>query len=114
VPFQSLYETSFSKCRPFRGSDRFSYLTQGFRPWLTHAAPPALEHGGNEIQQDLKESRAVPEMVYPRGTRLKACSSTVGGYSNYGTAIAFSQKHTTRSRRVAKILFENVSALSRE
>ncbi len=39
-------------------------------------------------------------MVYPRGTgaeahlgchpnaSLKACSSTVGGYSNYGTAIA--------------------------
>src|SRR6266849_10007701 len=44
-------------------------------------------------------AKAVPEMVYPRGTgaeahlgchpnaSLKACSSTVGGYSNYGTAI---------------------------
>src|SRR2546427_3795998 len=89
----------------------FLTLPRASAPGLTHAAPPALEHGGNEIQQDLKESRAVPEMVYPRGTRLKACSSTVGGYSNYGTAIAFSQKHTTRSRRVAKILFENVSGL---
>jgi len=65
-------------------------------------------------------------MVYPGGTgaeahlgchpnaSLKACSSTVGGYSNYGTAIAFSKKHRTRSRRVAKILFENVSCLIQE
>src|SRR5712691_2126037 len=48
-----------------------------------------------------QQLRAVPEM-YPRGTgaeahlgchpnaSLKACSSTVGGYSNYGTAIAAS------------------------
>src|SRR5713226_4452309 len=50
-------------------------------------------------------TRAVPEMVYPRGTgaeahlgchpnaSLKACSSTVGGYGNYGTAIRIAIGH---------------------